>query len=54
MKKDEVNLRIKQRLEEAKQYQIDSESDGTSDYSYWDGYANALDYVDDLLIILED
>jgi len=54
MNKLEIQKRIKDRILEARENQSKEESNGYSDYSYWEGYSHALDYVDDLLILLED
>lgn len=56
--KNNLVLKIKERMKQALENKERSETvgsfDGTCDYYYWQGYLNALDYVDDLLITLQD
>ncbi len=54
MNKAEIQKRLKQRINEARKSQSIAEADGNSDYYYWEGYVTALDFIDDLLILLED
>jgi hypothetical protein len=50
----QLQERLQKRIEEARNNQKLAESNGDSDYHYWEGYLHALDYADDLLIILEE
>ena len=54
MDKEQLKKRIKDKIEQVRRSKEESIGSSDSDYYYWEGYLTALDYIDDLLIILED
>jgi|LauGreDrversion4_2_1035121.scaffolds.fasta_scaffold00485_32 hypothetical protein len=54
MNKLELEKRLKDKINNAREYQLKASQDAHTDYYYWEGYIAALDYIDDLIILLED
>lgn len=54
MNKTRLSETIRARLAQARVAYDNPEPDQIFDRDYWQGYIDALDYVDDLLIVLED
>jgi hypothetical protein len=54
MNKTRLSETVRARLAEARIAYDNPEPDRIFDRDYWQGYIDALDYVDDLLIVLED
>jgi len=54
MNKTRFSEIIRAELAQAKLAYSNPNPDQIFDNDYWHGYADALDYVDDLLIVLED
>jgi len=54
MNKTRLSETIRARLAQATVAYDNPEPDRIFDRDYWQGYIDALDYVDDLLIVLED